>query len=73
MADPQRNQGYSRKDIQEIFSPGTPFTERSGTWGISGVIRVPETPRDWVFIVTYGAKQSGHEFEDSVTPTGLVN
>ena len=34
---------YSREDIHGIFSPDTRFTKQSGTWGLQGIIKVPNT------------------------------
>jgi hypothetical protein len=32
-------QTYSREEVHDIFSPDTVFT---GTWGIQGIIKVPD-------------------------------
>lgn len=64
---------YSRKDIHDIFSPGTNFTKGAGYWGISGIIKVPETERDYIFLVTYGRKQADHEFDENIDINGILN
>lgn len=63
---------YSRKDIHDIFSPGTKFTPGAGYWGISGIIRVPETKRDFIFLVTYGQSQAEHEFDEEIDENGIL-
>ena len=40
---------YSREEVHAIFSPNTKFTPRAGTWGLQGMIRVPDRDNDWVF------------------------
>lgn len=63
---------YSRKDIHDIFSPDTNFTSGSGYWGISGIIKVPETKHDYIFLVTYGQKQAKHEFDENIDENGIL-
>lgn len=67
-----RFEKYSRKDIHDIFSPDTNFTPHSGTWGLQGIIRVPNTNHDYIFLVTYGKKQAGHEFNESIDENGIL-
>ena len=64
---------YSREDIHGIFSPDTRFTKQSGTWGLQGIIKVPNTERDFVFIVTYGQSQGGHDFDEGITEDGVLS
>lgn len=63
---------YSRKEIHDIFSPNSKFVRGSGYWGISGIIKVPETKKDYIFLVTYGRKQASHEFEESIDENGIL-
>lgn len=63
---------YSRKDIHDIFSPDTNFTPGAGYWGISGIIKVPGTLHDYIFLVTYGQKQFGHEFDEDIDENGIL-
>lgn len=67
-----RYEKYSRKDIHDIFSPDTKFTPQAGTWGLQGIIRVPETHHDYIFLVTYGKKQAGHEFDENIDENGIL-
>ena len=63
---------YSRNDVQNIFDPDYQFEPSRGTWGLHGVVRIPNKQNDWVFFVTYGQSQSGHEFEEGITPDGVL-
>lgn len=63
---------YSRKEIHDIFSPDTHFTPGAGYWGISGIIKVPGTRRDYIFLVTYGQKQAEHEFNEDIDENGIL-
>lgn len=68
----ERYERYSRKEIHDLFSPNTSFTPGAGMWGISGIIRVPDTISDYIFIVTYGQSQSGHEFVEGIDDNGIL-
>lgn len=67
-----RYKAYSRKEIHDIFSPDTNFTPGSGYWGISGIIKVPKTMHDYIFLVTYGKNQANHEFDESIDENGIL-
>lgn len=64
---------YSRKDVHSIFSPHTPFTPQAGTWGLQGIVRVPDRRGDWVFFVTFGQHQGEHAFDESITDEGVLS
>jgi hypothetical protein len=66
-------QEYTREEVHDIFSPQTVFTPQAGTWGLQGMIRVPDRAGDWVFFVTYGQKQGEHEFDESITDDGVLS
>ena len=63
---------YSRQEVHEIFSPDTTFTPRAGTWGLQGIVRVPERNGDFVFFVTYGQEQGEHVFDEGITDNGVL-
>lgn len=63
---------YNRRDVHDIFAPDTLFTERSGTWGNHGVVRIPGRAGDWVFFVTFGQKAGTHTFDEGVSPEGVL-
>lgn len=64
---------YSREEVHDIFSPDTAFTPQAGTWGLHGIIKVPNRPRDFVFFVTFGQRQGDHEFDEGVTESGVLS
>jgi hypothetical protein len=63
---------YSRKEVHDIFSPDTIFTPGAGTWGLQGVIPIPDRPGDWVFFVTFGQSQGEHKFDEVITEDGVL-
>lgn len=65
-------QTYSRNDVQKIFDPNYQFEPSRGTWGLHGVIKLPNKQNDWVFFVTYGHKVSGYQFDEGITPDGVL-
>ena len=64
---------YSREDIHGIFSPDTTFTPQAGTWGLQGIIKVPNRENDFIFIVTYGQSQGDHDFDEGITKDGVLS
>jgi hypothetical protein len=64
---------YSRQDVHDIFSPDTVFTPQAGTWGLQGIVDVPDRPGDYVFFVTFGQAQGDHEFDEFVTEDGVLS
>lgn len=63
---------YSRKDVHDIFDPTSKFKSGTGTWGIQGIIKVPNRERDYVFFVTFGQKQDSHSFVEEITADGVL-
>ncbi|MDG1097160.1 MAG: DUF3427 domain-containing protein [Methylophilaceae bacterium] len=66
-------QEYSRDEVHDIFSPDTKFTPQTGTWGLHGIVKIPDRDGDFVFFVTYGQSQSNHDFDESVTEDGVLS
>jgi hypothetical protein len=64
---------YTRQDVHDIFAPDAPFTPQSGTWGLHGIIAVPDRPGDFVFFVTFGQQQGEHVFDEGITNTGVLS
>jgi len=64
---------YTREEVHSIFSPETIFTPQAGTWGLQGIVRVPDRQGDWVFFVTFGQRQGEHEFDESITEDGVLS
>jgi hypothetical protein len=65
-------QQYSRRDVQRLFDKDYNFQPSRGTWGLHGVVRVPNRPNDWVFFVSYGQSQGGHDFDEGITADGVL-
>jgi hypothetical protein len=63
-------QSFTRKDVHDIFSPDTPFTSQRGSWGLQGVVAIPDRPSSYVFLVTFGKRQGIHTFDESITEDG---
>jgi len=63
---------YSREEVHDIFSPDTIFTPQAGTWGLQGVVPIPDRPSDWVFFVTFGQTQGEHTFDEGITEEGVL-
>jgi hypothetical protein len=63
---------YNRCDIHDIFSPHTTFQPSRGTWGLQGIVKVPDRPKDYVFMVTFKQKAVGYNFDEHVTDNGIL-
>ena len=68
-----RYKDYSREEVHNIFSGDSTFTPQAGTWGLQGIVSIPDRDGDYVFFVTFGQSQSGHDPEvaDS-SPVALI-
>lgn len=47
-------QDYTRQEVDDMFAPAAPFTPQSGTWGLHGIIAMPDRSNDFLFFVTFG-------------------
>ncbi len=63
---------YSREEAHDIFAPHTAFTPQSGTWGLQGIVAVPDSPGDFVFFVTFGRSQGDHDFDENISKDGVL-
>ena len=63
---------YDRKGIHHIFDPDSPFTAQAGTWGLHGIIALPNRIGDYVLIVTYGKEQGEHRFDEGISTEGIL-
>lgn len=63
---------YSREEVYKIFDGVTPFTIGAGNWGLHGLVKIPKREQDFVFFVTFGQKQLGHDFDESITEDGIL-
>lgn len=66
-------QEYNRSEVHAIFAPDTIFTPQAGTWGLQGMVSIPDRPGDFVFFVTYGQRQAEHDFDESITEDGVLS
>ena len=64
---------YSRQDVHSIFSPDTIFTPQAGTWGLHGIIAIPDRDNDFVFFVTLGQQQGDHVFDEGISAEGVLS
>lgn len=64
---------YTREEVYEIFDGVKRFTQGSGTWGIHGIVPISKRKRDYVFFVTFGQKELGYDFEESITEDGILS
>ena len=65
-------ESFTRQEVHAIFDPDTVFTPQTGTWGISGIVRVPNRIADYVFFVTFGQAQGAHIFDEGITEDGVL-
>ena len=63
---------YSREEVHDIFAPLAPFTLQRGSWGLHGIVSVPDSPGDIVFL-TFGQQQGEHLFDESITEEGVLS
>ena len=58
---------FSREDVHDIFDPSSTFTSQAGTWGLHGIVEIPDRDGDFVFFVTFGKQQGAHEFDEGIS------
>jgi hypothetical protein len=63
---------YSREDVHDFYDPKSTFKVGTGSWGIHGIIRVPERRGDFVLFVTLGKKEREHQFDESINEEGIL-
>jgi hypothetical protein len=64
-------QDYARDEVHDLFHPTFAFTPQAGTWGLQGIIEIPDRPHDYVFFVTFGKSQAAHQFDEGITRDGI--
>lgn len=64
---------YDRIDVHSIFSPDTKFTPQAGTWGLHGIVKVPDRDGDYVFFVSLGQQQGDHVFDEGISEGGVLS
>lgn len=63
---------YDRRAVHDIFEPHTTFAPQTGTWGLQGIVRLQESPDDFVFFVTFGKSQGAHNFDEKISDDGVL-
>jgi hypothetical protein len=61
-----------QKEVHDIFDPSSNFLPQRGTWGLQGIILLPDRENDFVFFVTIGRVEGHHEFNEGVTTDGVL-
>jgi hypothetical protein len=67
----QRYSFYDRRNVAAALEPTYPFQSQRGSWGISGIVRFGVGP-NYVFFVSFGQTQAGHDFDEAVYSNGVV-
>jgi hypothetical protein len=67
----QRYSIYDRREVAAVVAPAYPFTPQRGSWGISGIVHFGKGP-NYVFFVSFGQTQAGHDFDEAVYSNGIV-
>lgn len=67
----QRFARYSREEVAKALAPDYRFEAQRGTWGIWGIVPFGGGP-NFVFFVTLGQSQAGHEFDEGISEEGLL-
>jgi hypothetical protein len=65
-------ENYTREEVHDIFAPDTHFAPQRGTWGMHGIVAIPDRPGDYVFFVTLGQRQGEHAFDEGITEDGVL-
>ena len=65
-------ESYTRKEVHDLFSKDTIFQPRTGTWGLHGIIKVPEKEKDYIFFVTFNQSAVDYLFEESISKSGVL-
>ncbi len=64
---------YTREEVHDLFAPQAPFTPQRGTWGLQGIITLPDRPGDFLFFVMFGQRQGEHVFDEGITEEGVLS
>jgi hypothetical protein len=67
----QRYSFHDRRDVAQALEPEYSFLPQRGSWGISGIVRFGAGP-NYVFFVSFGQTQAGHNFDEAVYSNGIV-
>ena len=62
---------YTRQEVASILAPDYPFQRQRGTWGAHGIVKFWDEG-NFVFFVTFGQSQAGHDFDEGISEEGLL-
>ncbi len=63
---------YDREQVHDIFAPTTKFRRGAGSWGVAGIVPIPNRLGDFVFLVTFGRSQGDHTFDEGISADGVL-
>lgn len=63
---------YTRHEVHDMFSPNTKYVKNSGSWGIHGIVRVPNTLSDYVLFVTLGSSYGKEKYDEGIDENGVL-
>jgi hypothetical protein len=67
----QRYRFYDRQAVAAVLAPHYTFKPQRGSWGISGIVRYG-VGFNYVFFVSFGQTQAGHEFDEAIYSSGVL-
>ena len=62
---------YDRREAHDALSPGTPFYEQAGQWGMNGVVRISKGANNFVFFVKLDGSSYYSAFQ-SISKEGIL-
>jgi hypothetical protein len=72
MRELRPHEDYNREEVHDIFAPDTSFTPQAGTWGLHGIVKMPDREGDFVLFVTFGKSEGDHEFDEGISTNGVL-
>lgn len=63
---------YSRKDLFDLFASKGRFSPGAGTWGLQGIIPIPDREGSYLFLVTQNSGDKSYRYGDKITEDGFV-
>ena len=63
---------YTRADVHQLFAPEQNFHPGGGTWGLQGIVPLPNRSADFIFYVSFGRTIADHDFDEGISPSGVL-
>lgn len=57
---------YNRRDVRDALAPDDTYAPGAGTWGPQGIVRIKDTPGDFVLFVSFGQSNGDHHFDEGI-------